>query len=162
MASEGSGRGATCAVELPLWRENGPERPKMAVTRSPFQSPDRGSGVQILLVEDHEDTGRVLARLLRNSGHAVDYASSAAAAWELFQKTNYVLVISDLGLPDESGLQLIRRMRARRPDLPGICLSGYGAEEDLQACRDAGFAEHLTKPVDMQRLHAAIARILER
>jgi len=160
VASDGAGQGATFSVELPILDEVAPEPSRGAVTRSPFRGSEGNNGVQILLVEDHEDTGRVLARLLRNSGYAVDYARSAGAAWELFQKARYALVISDLGLPDESGLELIRRMKARRPDLPGICLSGYGAEEDLQACRAAGFSEHLTKPVDMQRLHAAIGRIL--
>jgi Signal transduction histidine kinase len=162
VASEGSGRGATFSVELPLLAEDAGQRPAMAVTRSPFHGGNGASGAQILLVEDHEDTGRVLARLLRNAGHLVDYARSAGAAWALFQKGDYTLVISDLGLPDESGLALIRKMRERRPDLPGICLTGYGSEEDLVACREAGFSEHLTKPVDMQRLHAAIGRILGR
>ncbi len=159
VASDGSGQGATFSVELPVLDEHSPDLSRMQATRSPFRG-EAGKGVRILLVEDHEDTGRVLARLLRNSGHSVDYARSAGAAWELFQKTDYTLVISDLGLPDESGLELIRKMKARRPDLPGICLTGYGSEEDLQACRAAGFSEHLTKPVDMQRLHAAIGRIL--
>ena len=162
VSSEGAGRGATFGVELPLLGEQSPELPKMTTTRSPFQNGASENALQILLVEDHEDTGRVLARLLRNGGNMVDYARTAGAAWDLFQKADYSLVISDLGLPDESGLQLFRRMRARRPDLPGVCLTGYGSEEDLQSCREAGFSEHLTKPVDMQRLHAAIARIVGR
>ncbi len=160
VTSDGAGHGATFTVELPILDEQTLERSKLAVTRSPFHSGEGSKGVQILLVEDHEDTGRVLARLLRNSGYAVDYARSAGAAWELFQKSEYTLVISDLGLPDESGLELIKKMKALRPDLPGICLTGYGSEEDLNACRAAGFSEHLTKPVDMQRLQGAIGRIL--
>ncbi len=160
VTSDGAGQGATFTVELPILDEQSPDLSKMAVTRSPFRGGEGSKGVQILLVEDHEDTGRVLARLLRNSGYAVDYARSAGAAWELFQKSDYTLVISDLGLPDESGLELIKKMKALRPNLPGICLTGYGSEEDLNACRAAGFSEHLTKPVDMQRLQSAIGRIL--
>jgi CheY-like chemotaxis protein len=97
---------------------------------------------------------------LRNSGHTVEYAESAAGATEAFGKNRFDLVISDLGLPDESGLALMRKLRARDPKTVGICLSGYGMEEDLQACREAGFSEHLTKPVDMQRLNAAITRVV--
>jgi CheY-like chemotaxis protein len=92
----------------------------------------------------------------------VEHAETAAAALENFARTDFDLVISDLGLPDESGLELMKKLRGLQPALPGICLSGYGMEDDLNACRDAGFAEHLTKPVDMQRLHSAISRVSNR
>jgi signal transduction histidine kinase len=155
-SSPGIGSGATFIVELPLEHD-----PKAAsgTAASPGAGTDR-RGLNILLVEDHSDTGRVLARLLRNSGHTVEYAESAAGATEAFGKNRFDLVISDLGLPDESGLALMRKLRARDPKTVGICLSGYGMEEDLQACREAGFSEHLTKPVDMQRLNAAITRVV--
>jgi len=119
-----------------------------------------GKPHQILLVEDHGDTGRVIARLLRNSGYLVDHSETAAGAHQLASTKRFDLVISDLGLPDTSGLSLMPELRAAQPWLRGICLSGYGMEDDLQACRAAGFAEHLTKPVDLQRLHAAIGRVL--
>jgi CheY-like chemotaxis protein len=143
-------------VELPL--EQDPKAPTGAATSSGAGVERRG--LNILLVEDHSDTGRVLARLLRNSGHTVEYAESAAGAMDAFGRNHFDLVISDLGLPDESGLELMRKLRMRAPKLVGICLSGYGMEEDLQACREAGFSEHLTKPVDMQRLNAAISRVI--
>ncbi len=114
--------------------------------------------VRILLVEDHDDTSRALARLLRNAGHTVETAADAAQATAAFERRPFDLVVSDLGLPDESGLVLMRRLRGIRPGVAGICLSGYGTEDDLRACREAGFGEHLTKPVDMGRLHAAVAR----
>ncbi|ACB76852.1 hybrid sensor histidine kinase/response regulator [Opitutus terrae] len=158
VASEGLGCGATFSVELPLTDRT---MPPLSSSGTRGQRPDGTSGehgYRILLVEDHGDTGRLLTRLLRKAGHQVEYAETAAAAVEVFQQLPIDLLISDLGLPDESGLDLMRKLRARRPDLVGICLSGYGMEDDLQACRDAGFRDHLTKPVDMQRLHAAISR----
>jgi signal transduction histidine kinase len=162
VASAGVGQGATFVVQLPMAvvpvdTDHG------IPARAPSHPPStRRSGLRILLVEDHGDTGRVLARLLRNSGYAVEHAETAAAALANFARTNFDLVISDLGLPDESGLVLMKKLRGLHPALPGICLSGYGMEDDLNACRDAGFAEHLTKPVDMQRLHSAISRVANR
>lgn len=160
-ASDGVGRGATFTVHLPLNRAV--EKP---ASNTPFTSnaPARsaspsGRGLRILLVEDHVDTGRVIARLLRNAGHVVEYADTAGAALALFERNDFDLIVSDLGLPDMSGLDLMRKFSARRPGLPGICLSGYGMEDDLVACREAGFTEHLTKPVDIQRLRAVISRI---
>lgn len=157
--STGVGQGATFVVELPL----------VPVSQLQVKSPQpRQCGVKaamvegalrILLVEDHGDTGRILARLLRNAGYLVEYSETAAGALERAANARFDLVISDLGLPDASGLELMPKLQAQQPWMRGICLSGYGMEDDLQACRDAGFAEHLTKPVDMQRLHAAIGRV---
>jgi signal transduction histidine kinase/response regulator RpfG family c-di-GMP phosphodiesterase len=154
--SDGLDKGAKFTVELPL--TDGLPRPE---SLSPFLSdvavpPERA--LRILLVEDHVDTGRVLSRLLKNSGHVVEYVENAASAYALFQRREFDLVISDLGLPDESGLDLMRKLRALRPKIAGVCLSGYGMEEDVRACHEAGFAEHITKPVDIRRLRAVVAR----
>jgi DNA-binding NtrC family response regulator len=115
--------------------------------------------VRVLMVEDHADTSRALARLLRRAGHAVTTAESVAQAIDAFSPGRFDLLVSDLGLPDGSGLELMRRLKDRQPGIFGICLSGYGTEADVRACRESGFAEHLTKPVDMNRLNAAVARI---
>ncbi|MGI9086315.1 MAG: PAS domain-containing hybrid sensor histidine kinase/response regulator [Chthoniobacterales bacterium] len=117
------------------------------------------ASVKILLVEDHADTARVLRRILESSGYSVVHADSitkgrAIAAGEVFD-----LVISDLGLPDGSGLDLMRGLRATH-GLTGIALSGFGTAEDVAASFAAGFNEHLTKPVDWPQLRAAIARSL--
>jgi signal transduction histidine kinase/CheY-like chemotaxis protein len=158
--SDGLGRGATFAVELPVVENGSISSGSGSASGLQSQASKAGNGdVRILLVEDHADTGRVLARLLRNAGYAVEHAESAGAALQSFEPSKFDLVISDLGLPDESGLELMKKLRAMQPELPGICLSGYGMEDDLAACRAAGFAEHLTKPVDMQRLRAAILRV---
>jgi len=158
--SEGINRGARFTVELPLAGRPGatpapatPESPARRQAAATAETP-----LHILLVEDHADTGRAMSRLLTRAGHTVEFAENAANAMALFQLRHFDLLISDLGLPDESGLDLMRKLRYQRPGLVGICLSGYGTEDDLRDCREAGFTEHITKPVDMSRLRAAIAR----
>lgn len=157
VSSEGRGQGATFTVELPL--ETNPIANGIQRSRSPLSESPTNAKLRILLVEDHGDTGRVLARLIRNDGHELVHAETAGQALAEFQAGRFDLLVSDLGLPDENGLELMRKLRARQPDLPGICLSGYGMEDDVQACRAAGFHEHLTKPVEMQRMRAAISRV---
>jgi signal transduction histidine kinase/ActR/RegA family two-component response regulator len=163
VVSDGVGRGTTFIVELPVAKELPAAAGRSQHSGSPLQPPSAETApLRILLVEDHYDTGRVVARLLRNAGYHVEHAASAGVALTLFRDGPFDLLLSDLGLPDESGVELMRELRALQPDLRGICLSGFGMENDLAACREAGFAEHLTKPVDIQRLHAAIARVTKR
>ena len=69
------------------------------------------------------------------------------------------LIVSDIGLPDGTGLDLIRHIHHRRP-IPALAVSGYGMEEDIRSSREAGFSEHLVKPVDLGNLRAAIERVL--
>jgi DNA-binding response OmpR family regulator len=123
----------------------------------PKSSDAAASPLRILLVEDHEHTGKVLARLLQSVGHHVIVADSVASAINAATKNTFDLLISDLGLPDGSGHDLMRRLKAAH-DLDGICLSGYGMEEDVARSLDAGFREHLTKPVNFEKLRAAVDR----
>ncbi len=125
------------------------------------QSPERtrptGATPHILLVEDHEDTAEALAVLLEDSGFRVTRASSVAdalaAAFQAHtdQDEDFHLVLSDLGLPDGDGCDLMRVL-SKRHGLKGIALSGYGMDEDIKRSLAAGFARHLTKPVDLRRL----------
>jgi CheY-like chemotaxis protein len=155
-AAPEEGVGARLVLELPTLPVS---QTNAALPEGARPSGAGGRTLRILLVEDHQDTGRVIARLLKNAGHSVVHASDAASALGAFADQPFDLVVSDLGLPDESGLVLMQKLRERQPDLPGICMSGYGMEHDLQACMAVGFSEHLTKPVDMPRLHAAINRV---
>jgi CheY-like chemotaxis protein len=108
-------------------------------------------------VEDHVDTAKTLARLLRLDGTDVQCAHSVAGALELAEDS-FDLVLSDLGLPDGSGHDLMRRLRRNRP-VPGIAMSGYGMEQDIRQSREAGFVEHLVKPVNLSQLREAIRRV---
>ena len=135
---------------------NGRERPGEGGVAKP------GNGPRVLLVDDHADTLRSMDRLLRLRGFQVCTASSVSTALQAAAAGGFDLLISDVGLPDGSGMDLMRELRARHGErLPGIALSGYGMEEDVSRSREAGFGEHLTKPVDMLGLEAVISRLLE-
>ena len=110
--------------------------------------------LKILLVEDNRDTLHFLALILRQLGHEVRTAASVDEARAKLT-AELDLLISDIELPDGSGLDLMRELEGGR-SLPGIAMSGLGSAEDLQFSRDAGFAAHLTKPIDVARLEAAI------
>jgi CheY-like chemotaxis protein len=116
--------------------------------------------VRVLLVEDHAATRLTLAQLLRHRRYDVTSAASANEALRHAQAQAFDLVISDVGLPDRNGYELMGDLRRIDPQLGGIALSGYGMEEDIARSQAAGFAVHLVKPVTMARLEEAIARLL--
>lgn len=153
--SGGPGRGATFTVTLQAMETSLLKGPLVYL-----DAPVASGPVEILLVEDHNDTARVLRRVLEHAGYAVKHAGNVARAQEIAATDSFDLVISDLGLPDGSGLDLMRSLQTTH-NLPGIALSGFGTEEDLRASAAAGFAEHLTKPVDWPQLRAAIERLLQ-
>lgn len=164
VVSEGLGLGATFTLRLPLavarlpdaWRRPGePGDPR------PSRPADK---LRLLLVEDHPDTARVVCRLLQMSGHDVTVAHSVNDALRVCDGANFDLLISDLGLPDATGYDLMRTLRKRhtRRGLPtprAIAVSGYGMDEDVRKSRDAGFCEHLTKPLAFNTLNDAIRRV---
>lgn len=129
-----------------------------AVAAAPRVEGPAGAALRILLVEDHDDTGFILSRVLRTEGHEVTHARDATAALASFAARSFDLVITDLGLPDEDGATLMERLQRQRPGLPGICMTGFGQE--VIADRGAAFSCHLRKPVEVGQLHAAIARAI--
>jgi PAS domain S-box-containing protein len=153
--SQGANKGATFTVTLRAMETsllNGPVYFVQDAERPAHRA-------RILLVEDHADTARVLLRLLERSGYDTQHASRIAVAEQVASQQPFDLVISDVGLPDGSGLDLMRKLREQH-GLTGIALSGYGMDEDRAASVAAGFAEHFTKPVDSERLRDAVDRLL--
>jgi signal transduction histidine kinase/HAMP domain-containing protein/CheY-like chemotaxis protein len=110
--------------------------------------------MRILLVEDHEDTNRSLTNLLRRRGYHVQSASSFQSAIELSANEPFDVLISDLGLPDGNGIDLIQKL-ASRP-LLAIALTGFGMEDDIRRSREVGFQHHLVKPIDLNKLDSLI------
>jgi PAS domain S-box-containing protein len=155
-ASRGLGQGSTFTVELPT----------VAVARAserrpapPDMTPVNGSGsLRVLLVEDHSMTLSALTKLLRQMGHQVVGAATFGEGLKAAGLGPYDLLISDLGLPDGTGHDLMREVR-RLHGIKGIALSGYGMDEDIARSHEAGFEEHVVKPIDFQRLQAAITRV---
>ncbi len=150
--SEGRDRGATFSLLLTTVAPS-PSSPLL-------QSPDEPAAakLRILVVEDHETTAAAMVRLLTRRGHTVHIAHSVKTALEIAAHHRFDIVLSDLGLPDGNGFQLMEQLRDRH-GLRGIALSGYGMEPDQKQSLCSGFITHLTKPVDLPRLLRALAEI---
>jgi PAS domain S-box-containing protein len=116
--------------------------------------------LRILLVEDHDNTREVLTRLLTRRGHIVKSAETVTSAFKLAEANQFDLIISDLGLPDGSGLDLMPELKSRY-GLKGIAVSGFGMEEDVSKSQRAGFSAHLIKPVDFRQREAVVSRIAQ-
>ena len=152
--SAGEGKGTTFVVELPAHLEKRLARPDRPSGGARASRPP----LAILVVEDHADTAASLSQLLESEGHSVRTAASVAEAEALFREGPCDLLITDLGLPDASGHELLGRLRRVRP-VPAVVLSGYGMDADVAASRAAGFLEHLTKPINIRRLLHIIDRV---
>jgi len=151
--SSSEGKGACFTVRLPL-AAHAPTRmiqeddcPAMPVLR-------------ILLVEDHADTGRVFSELLRRFGHAVTHVASRTDALAEWAPSRFDLIISDMGLPDGTGAELLSEIKRTSPDVRAICTSGFGMESDVATSMAAGFLVHLVKPLSLSKLTDAIKRAM--
>ena len=160
--SEGLGKGATFTLRLDALQKptrlnnNGHSSDHAGAPSSPDGLPPKRQN--ILLVEDNEDTLRVMARMLKSFGYGVKTATGVKAALELAEKEEFNLLVSDIGLPDGSGWDIMRQLRARHA-MRGIALSGYGMDEDLRKSREAGFEHHLVKPISFDMLQNIIQRV---
>ncbi len=156
-ASDGPGRGTTFTVDLPAVPPPAPAAPAAPAATAAAAA---AAGVDILLVEDHRDTLMAMTRLLRRLGHRVTGADSVGAAREAAARQPFDLLISDVDLPDGTGLDLMRHLSAAKLDRPlrGIALTGYGMESDLKRSEEAGFFAHLVKPINFAHLEDAIRR----
>jgi signal transduction histidine kinase len=158
--SSGKNLGAVFTVELntvesPIERDgHGEDRP---VDRKPDVAV--ANHRRVLLVDDHDDTCLAMKRMLERRGYQITIAHSAEQAVEKVRTQEFDLLISDIGLPDRSGYELMREVRLNKR-LPGIALSGFGTEQDVNQAREAGFAEHLTKPINFERLEKTIQSVL--
>lgn len=117
-----------------------------------------GRPLRLLLVEDHIDSAELLAEMLQNHGHTVSIATSVSAALALASKQEFDVIVSDVGLPDASGYDLMQQIRARYT-MKGIAVTGSGRASDVERGREAGFSMHLVKPVSLRRLEAALEQV---
>ncbi len=149
-ASGGADKGATFVVELPASK---PEPVETVAPAAGVVSPQRR--LRILLVEDNSDTLHVLGRVLRGQGHDVTAVGAAQAAIDAAEKQSFDLLVSDIGLPDMSGWELLGRLRNVRP-IRAIAISGFVSDADRRRSAEAGFFCHLGKPLEMDRLLDAL------
>jgi CheY-like chemotaxis protein len=149
--SAGPGRGAIFTIELAAVSPFS----NAAVTEPEPRSRTAPPRLRLLVIEDDEPTMMVLVRLLRRYGHEVFSAESVERALAVAATHSFDLVISDLGLPDGNGIDLMRQL-AKKYGLRGIALSGYGMPEDRAETKQAGFLAHLVKPINFDQLQSAL------
>ena len=149
--SDGPGKGSRFTVELPL--VSGP--PSTPTER--WQARRSGS-IRLLLVEDNADTLAMLDESLRRDGYEVQAAASAEDALALLKQWQPDVILSDIGLPGADGYEFLLRVRQMpgMADVPAFAVTGYGAEEDVRRAREAGYAGHFVKPVNLTTLDERI------
>ena len=151
--SKGRDCGTTFAVTLPILVTTVLAVGSTAVAPPP--EPRRS--LRVLLVEDHEDTRHILERLMKRDGHRVTTAENVAQALQAIVTGEFDFLLSDLGLPDGTGLDVIAALRERSA-IPAVVMSGYGMHTDIARTRAAGFTEHIVKPIPVEVLRKMLAR----
>ena len=161
--SAGRDQGTTVLIKLPLLSDLSPSAAHHVISppAPPMPCPPSFNRLQlsrILLVEDHLPTALALKHLLVRRNYRVVAASCVKDALALADQEKFDLLISDIGLPDGTGYELMQKLRSNQ-NLTGIALTGYGMEEDVNRSHAAGFVAHLTKPVSVHALDRALSSI---
>jgi len=118
----------------------------------------RKKSLHILVVENHQDTLDAMKMFLDLTGHKAETAGTMQAALEAASHSDFDLVITDIGLPDGDGWELMRQLRERGP-VRAVAMSGYGWKEDLEKSRAAGFEAHLLKPLKITELENVLRKM---
>lgn len=169
--SEGIGKGSVFTVDLPLAQERrdparAEERRREVERRRSRSGVVRLDGVHVLLVEDDDDSRKLLGTMLKRYGARVTSTKSAKEALGVFDNELPDVMISDIGMPDEDGYELIRKLRAAPPDrgglTPAIALTGYASRKDRERALAAGYQQHMAKPIEQADMIAAIAAMVGR
>lgn len=153
VSSRGRGFGTTATVILKSMAEE-----SHSTAEAEPREGELNLKLRILLVEDHDDTRRVLARLLRHFGYEVALASTVDEALKIVRTQPIDAILSDIGLPDGTGYDVISEAKRTQP-LHGVALTGFGMSEDVRRSREAGFDFHLTKPVDVAELRTILRKL---
>ena len=169
--SEGLGKGSTFTISLPVRAVIPPalERtppPRTKTPSSPKAEPANLKDVKVLVVDDEADARELIAALLVEAGALVKTAASAPDGLELFERFSPDVLVSDIGMPDEDGFSLIRRIRAlpsiAGDDVRSLALTAFTREKDCKRAVQAGYTTHLGKPVDPHALISVIAKLAAR
>jgi len=169
--SEGLGKGSAFTVDLPLAQERrdparAEERRREVDRRRSRSGRVRLDGLHVLLVEDDDDSRKLIGTMLKRYGARVTSTKSAKEALSVFDGELPDLLISDIGMPDEDGYELIRKLRSAPPDkgglTPAIALTGYASRKDRERALGAGYQQHMAKPVEQSDIISAIAALVGR
>ena len=163
--SAGAGRGAAFTVSLP--RSQAPDEHPAVLPRAPRGAADDDiAGLRVLVVDDDRDARDLLRRLLEEHAVQVTTAASAAEAARHLRERRFDVLVSDIGMPEEDGYALLRRVRAmgaeRGGDVPAVALTAYARSEDRVQAMRAGFQTHLAKPLEPAELIATLANLARR
>jgi two-component system, chemotaxis family, CheB/CheR fusion protein len=150
--SEGRDRGSTFVLTM---NTVAPQQGLVGPERVPAET----RALRILLVDDHQDTCTALERLLARRGHLVAATHNVRSAMEAAARNPFDLLISDIALPDGTGMELMAYLHAIS-GIRGIAISGFGMNGDVEKSLQAGFSEHLVKPIKLEKLEAAIDRTI--
>jgi CheY-like chemotaxis protein len=180
-ASEGKGKGATFTLTLPIMAlsESEDQTPKPLETKLPAfkvnengvdlssseQHSDLLRGLRVLTVDDQQDTRELIALALGRYGAEVRASDSASNALEMIKDWRPHVVVSDIGLPEMDGYDFLRRLREIEGDgerIPAIAVTGYAGALDESKALNAGYAVHLSKPIELSALATAIAKVSRR
>ena len=152
--SDGSNRGSTFTLLIQALAQG----EAAAVASKPVTDSAR-QALKILLVDDHHDTCAALEKLLARRGHLVAVSHDVRSAMDAAVRNKFDLLISDIALPDGTGMDLMMQLRAIA-NIPGIAISGFGNNDDIERSLQAGFSQHLIKPINLDKLDDAIERAL--
>lgn len=159
--SDGPGHGSRFTVRLPAFVSTGAVASDDVGARSrPRHVSDEPRPRHVLIVDDNQEFAEMVAAGLGTLGYATAIAHDGAKALRMLDKATFDVALVDIGLPGMDGFALARELRSRCPQLPLLALTGYGQKVDLQCSLEAGFEEHLTKPVDLSKLEETIAGLI--
>lgn len=162
--SAGSGRGSTFTLSLPLPVEHA--EPQAVAGGRAAAPAEKGllSGLHVLVVDDDQDARELLDHVLSEAGAIVTCAASAQQGLDVLDSSHAQLLVTDIGMPDQDGYELLRRVRRRHDEnaLPAIALTAFARGEDEQRALESGFQAHLAKPVDLGELIRAISTLRPR
>ena len=117
-----------------------------------------GKSLRILVVEDHSETLQALSRLLSHFGHDVSVADGARSAQSILDSKEFDVVLSDIGLPDGTGYEVISQVKRKQP-IKAVAITGFGTDEDVRRGKEAGFDFHLVKPIDFHELRSVLDQV---
>jgi CheY-like chemotaxis protein len=162
--SEGANLGSSFHIAMPLHTTAQVGSPQLPRTSTPHPATQTGHHLgrqlHVLLVDDHPDTMKVMSRILSRWGLRLTCAGRISEALQAASKEKFDLLISDIGLPDGSGCELVEQLHKMQP-IQAIALSGFGMDTDIHRSLAAGFSAHLTKPVNLDQLQEVVTRLTE-
>ncbi|HKO99803.1 MAG TPA: ATP-binding protein [Pyrinomonadaceae bacterium] len=156
--SEGSGKGARFIVRVPLY--------KPGISALPSERTGSTGALRkkfILVVDDSPETAEMLGKLLEMEGAFVESAKSGEEALDIASRKTFDLIVSDISMPEMDGYQLLCSLRKlpAMAQVPVVALTGYGRTNDIERAQQAGFAEHLTKPLDLDKLLQVVKKLTD-